>query len=108
MIEVANSYLRLNKESKAPIPKSVIMPPEILLIQRSHCESIFFRSKLIMLVNIIHHSAEPEKTPRTTMVADRKLSLVLPTPIPAKIAAKERIVRGFVSVSKNVDAYAPG
>ena len=83
------------------------MPPEILLIQRSHCEFIFFRSRLMTLVRIIHHRVEPENTPSTTAVAEKKLLLELPTPIPAKMAAKERIVRGLVSVNKNVEAYAP-
>ena len=83
------------------------MAPEILLIQSSHCGFIFFRSRLITLVRIIHHKVEPENTPSTTMVAEKKLLLALPTPIPAKMAANERIVRGLVSVKKNVEVYAP-
>jgi len=59
------------------------------------------------LVRIIHHSVEPENTPSTTAAAEKKLLLALPIPIPAKMAAKERIVRGLVSVNKNVEAYAP-
>src|SRR6266571_5716620 len=43
LYEVANCYLKLKSVSKATNPKSVIMAPEILLIQRSHCEFIFFR-----------------------------------------------------------------
>src|SRR5436305_5185693 len=108
LYEVANGYLRLNSESKATIPKNVIMTPEILFIHRSHCEFIFFRSRLMPLVRMIHHNVEPENTPSTTAVAERKFLLVLPTPIPAKMAAKERIVRGLVSVNKKVVAYAPG
>src|SRR6266487_1009979 len=105
--EVANYYVRLNSISKESTPKRVIMAPEILLIHRSHCGVIFFRSRLIPLVRIIHHKVEPENTPSTTVVAEKKLLLAPPTPIPAKIAAKERIVSGLVSVSKNVEAYAP-
>ena len=41
------------------------------------------------LVRIIHHSVEPENTPSTTAAAEKKLLLALPTPIPAKMAAKE-------------------
>ncbi len=99
--------MRLNSESKATVPKSVIIAPEILFINRSHWEFIFFRSRLMPLVRIIHHKVEPEKTPSTTTVAEKKLLLALPTPIPAKMAAKERIVRGLVSVNNNVEAYAP-
>jgi hypothetical protein len=51
-----------------------------------------------------HHRDEPIKTPKTTAPADMKLSLVAARPKPAIIAAKERIVIGFVSVRKNVEA----
>jgi hypothetical protein len=105
--EVANYLARLNNVSRASIPKSVIIIPEIRLIHRSHCGVIFFLNTLIPLVRIIHQRVEPENTPSTTAVAERTLLLALPTPIPAKMAAKERIVSGLVSVSKKVEAYAP-
>ena len=107
LFEVAICHLRLNRERRAIIPNMVIMKPEILFIQRSHCAFILCRSRLMHVVRIIHHSVEPVKTPSTTPAAERKLLLALPTPIPAKMAAKERIVSGLVSVSRNVEAYAP-
>ncbi len=47
---------------------------------------------------------EPMKTPRTKDPADMKFPPVLARPKPANTAANERIVMGFVSVRKNVEA----
>ena len=105
--EVANQLAIFNNVSRARIPKSIIVVPEIRLIQRSHCGVILLRNRLIPLVRMIHQRVEPANTPITTAVAKKMLLVVLPTPIPAKIAVKERIVRGLVSVSKKVEVYAP-
>ena len=107
MSEVANHHLRLNREIRAAIPKIVIIVPETRLIHKSHWAFNFFLKRLMALVSIIHQRVEPENTPRTTAVAEIKFLLALPTPMPAKMAAKERMVSGLVSVKKNVEVKAP-
>jgi len=51
-----------------------------------------------------HHRAEPAKTPKIKAPADIMFPAVLARPKPANIATNERIVIGFVSVRKNVEA----
>ena len=92
---------------RGTIPKIVIIAPETRLIHKSHRVFNLFLNRLMTLVRIIHQRFEPENTPSTTTVAETKFLLVLPTPIPAKMAAKERMVSGLVSVKKNVEVYAP-
>jgi hypothetical protein len=54
-------------------------------------------------LRISHHRAEPRKTPPTIITADQRSPAVVPSPNPAKTAAKETIVIGFVSVRASVD-----
>lgn len=49
-----------------------------------------------------HQTAEPKKTPSTIVVAEELLVVVAPNPNPAKIAMKESIVVGLVTVKKKV------
>ena len=83
------------------------MTPEILFIPSNHREENFLRSRLMPVVSTHHHKDEPANTPSTTIVAEAVLLFVPPIPNPAKMAANERMVRGFVSVSTKVEAYAP-
>ncbi len=95
------------KLKRAIKPKPAIIAPEILF---THCrprESNFSRNTSTLLHNISIQDDEPMKTPTTKAPADRKSPPVLARPKPANIATKERIVIGFVSVRKNVEAYAP-
>jgi hypothetical protein len=79
--------------------------PEILLTHRNPRTESLVRKRLVAPLSTTHHAAEPRNTPRTSNIAERALPLASPaTPRPANIAAKERIVVGFVSVRKNVEA----
>src|SRR5579884_1165817 len=98
------SQIPLMRLSRASNPKIAITPPEILLIQNSQAGVNLRRRRLRLPVRKHHQSVEPEKTPRTTSAAERKLWVVAPTPRPAKTAAKERIVSGFVRVRRKVEA----
>src|SRR5947209_6765574 len=97
-------FLKLNNASR---PNRIMMLPEALLIHRNHCGVNLARSQLIPPVKIHHQSAEPRNTPHTTSNAVSGLFACPPTPMPAKMAANERIVNGLVSVSKKVEMYAP-
>jgi hypothetical protein len=80
-----------------------MMVPETLLTHRKPPAESFGRKRPVPPLNTSHQAAEPRKTPRTSSAAERA-SLAPVTPRPANIAAKERIVVGFVSVRKNVEA----
>src|SRR5512143_69908 len=54
-----------------------------------------------------HQIAEPRNTPSTSIPAEVKPPLVPAKPNPAKTAAKEKIVIGFVSVRRNVEVCIP-
>src|SRR5579859_1309008 len=97
----------LLKLSNANSPNKIMMTPEALLIHRNHCAVNLSRSQLIAPVKTHHHSAEPRNTPHTTSNAVSGLFACPPTPMPAKMAANERIVSGLVKVSKKVEMYAP-
>src|SRR5262249_15219161 len=87
-------------------PKRKITAPEIRFTQTSAAGRKRERSNVTPPLNSSHHSADPRKTPATSTAADR-VDPLLATPNPAKIAAKERMVVGFVRVSRNVVEYAP-
>jgi len=59
---------------------------------------------LTVPLKISHHRVEPINTPKTNIAGETWFQFVLPTPNPAYIAAKERIVIGFVAVKRNVEA----
>jgi hypothetical protein len=63
----------------------------------------FARNRLVAPLNTNHHNVEPRNTPGTSSNAV-ELPSALPAPRLAKIAAKERIVDGFASVSASVEA----
>jgi hypothetical protein len=94
---------REGKFRRASRPKSVIIAPEVLLIQSSQRSINFSRNKLILPVNRHHQVAEPRNTPHTTRSAVSALFPPLPTPMPAKMAANERMVIGLVNVSSKVE-----
>ena len=62
------------------------------------------RKKEIALVRIIHQSKEPRKTPRAAKAAFGKEVTNMAIPKEEKVAIKEKIVIGFVSVSRNIPA----
>lgn len=92
------------KLRRAARPKPAITAPEHLLTHCSPCGSSLSRKTPTLLLKMNHHSDEPMKTPRTTAPADMKPPLEPARPKPAITAAKKRIVIGFVSVKKNVEA----
>src|SRR5262245_45068783 len=92
--------------ASASSPKRKITAPEMRFTQTSAAGRKRERSNVTPLLNDSHHSADPTKTPRTSTPA-ASVEPLLATPNPAKIAAKERIVVGFVKVSRNVELYAP-
>ena len=81
--------------------------PAILLI---HCNS-FRLNRLLKTLNTptreSHQSREPRNTPRIKIAAERMFPLVPAIPNPAKTAARDKMVMGFVSVRKNVEVYIP-
>jgi hypothetical protein len=77
--------------------------PDILFAHRNLSGVNFFSKKLTPPLRIHHHRADPMKTPKTSIPAEEYSLFTLPTPKPAKIAAKDRIVIGFVRVRKNAD-----
>ena len=79
--------------------------PEARFAQRSVPRPILERKRLTPPLNSNHHRADPENTPKTNTAARTYPALSI-KPSPAKIAANERIVKGLVSVSKNVEEYA--
>src|SRR5262245_48630211 len=87
-------------------PKRRITTPEIRFTQTSAAGRKRERSSVTLPLSSSHHNADPRKTPATSTVA-ASVDPLLATPNPAKIAAKERMVVGFVRVSKNVEVYAP-
>ena len=50
-----------------------------------------------------HQAAEPRNTPATSQQAAARSPPAATTPRPAKMAANDRIVIGFVMVRKNVE-----
>src|SRR3712207_671736 len=102
-----NRFQRENPHPPSPerasTPNAAMMVPETLL---THCKppvESFERKRPVPPLKISHQAAEPRKTPTTSSAAERALSAPA-TPRPANIAASERIVVGFVSVIKNVEA----
>ncbi len=78
--------------------------PETLLTHRKPLAESLARRRLAAPLSTNHHAAEPRNTPTTSTIARRASPPASPAPRPAKIAAKERIVVGFVSVRRNVEA----
>src|SRR5918998_2257312 len=91
----------------ASTPKVAMTVPEILLTHRNPPTESFARKRQTAPLKRSHHSADPENTPTTNTTAERYPSLASTKPSPTKIAAKERIVVGLVSVRPSVEAYAP-
>lgn len=88
----------------ARTPKPAMIIPDPRLTQTRSLAVSLTRSKLTALLKMSHQSAEPQKTPATSTTAETVSPGVLPRPTPAKMAAKERIVVGLVSVSRSVEA----
>jgi hypothetical protein len=55
------------------------------------------------MLRIIHHRLEPKKTPITIWTDLNVVNSVFTGTIEANMAVKERMVRGFVTVSTKVD-----
>ena len=89
----------------AKMPKTNNSTPEKRFIALSTSGVTLPRNRLTPKAKIDHHSIDPVKTP-TTSNAAAELPLVPVNPIPAKRAAKERIVTGLVMVRNSVERYA--
>lgn len=90
---------------RAMSPNSVIIVPEILFTHFSRSGLNFEWNKPTIPVRMSHHRIEPMNTPRTSITGLLWFPFVPSvTPSPANTAAKERIVKGLASVSKNVEA----
>jgi hypothetical protein len=79
--------------------------PEARFTHRSVPKPSLERNRLTPPLKSNHHRADPENTPKTSTVA-RTYPALSTKPSPAKIAAKERSVKGLVMVSKKVEEYA--
>jgi hypothetical protein len=89
--------------ASAKIPKPTNTAPDTLLtILNDPRFNLGPRSETPPL-STSHQRAEPRITPATIHAADARQP-VLASPRPAKTAAKERIVIGFVIVKKTVEA----
>src|SRR2546425_6622733 len=92
--------------SSASAPKPAIIAPDTRFTHRSPAVDRARLNAPATPLRMSHHSAEPLNTPATSARA-----LAYPAraviPSPAKIAANERIVIGFVSVNRSVDPYDP-
>src|SRR5204863_7034210 len=92
--------------AKATTPKPTSMAPDRRLIHRNRCGVTRARTRATPLLRSTHHRADPTRTPRTSTTAAPEARPIVPTPKPAKIAAKERIVGGLASVSATAEMYA--
>src|ERR687889_2318656 len=87
----------------AATPKARIAAPETTFTALMPRGPTLPRRRLTAVLKSNHHKAEPKNTPPTSSTTE-KASAFAPTPTAAKIAAKDRIVVGFVSVRKSVEA----
>jgi hypothetical protein len=76
--------------------------PEARFTHRSVPKPILERNRLTPPLKSNHHRVDPENAPNTSTAAGTYPALSI-KPNPAKMAAKERIVKGLVIVSKNVE-----
>jgi hypothetical protein len=81
--------------------------PEARFTHRSAPKPSLERNRPTPPLKSNHHRADPKNTPKTSTAAEVYPAPSPAKPSPAKIAAKERIVKGLVIVSKNVEAYGP-
>jgi hypothetical protein len=84
-------------------PNARIAAPETAFTALMARGPTLSRNKPTPVLKSNHHNAEPANTPPTKRTTE-EASAFAPTPTPAKIAPKERIVVGLVSVRKNVEA----
>src|SRR5690606_3584932 len=77
------------------------------LIQRIARASMRVRNRLVPVLRISHHSAEPLNTPTTISSADSTSPLKSAAPIPAKALRNVSTVIGLTIVSATTDAYEP-
>lgn len=76
--------------------------PAIRLIQTMALCVTFLRKSVIPSLKRNHQSAEPEETPKTRKISCKAVGWTVILNV-AKIAMKESMVIGFVSVRKNVE-----
>jgi hypothetical protein len=77
--------------------------PEILLTHFNSRSVFFLRKKWIALLTKNHHKVDPMNSPRTNAMTEVRYPYILVPPKPAKTAAMDRNVTGFVKVTKNVE-----
>ena len=80
----------------------MMITPEIRLIHPIWTWVNRSRRTPTMKVRVSHQAADPANTPATITNGE---PVVFPSIVPAKMAANERMVIGFVIVNKNVDVY---
>lgn len=86
-------------------PKLTMIVPEIRLIQIMVSRLTIIRKEPVRTLNENHQMLDPRKIPKTMLLAARlSLGWLFTIPKPAKIAAKEMMVIGLVSVRNRVDA----
>ena len=79
-----------------------MIAPEMRLIHAMCVEVRRSRRTPTPKLSVNHQAADPAKTP-ATMISGEPVSF--PSIVPAKMAAKERMVIGLVMVRKKVDVY---
>src|SRR5262245_53533551 len=89
----------------AATPNTSSTAPETRLTQIRPPTVSRDRNAEVAAVRITHHKADPQKTPKVSSAASAPPPPT--TPSPAKIAANEMIVIGFVIVSPKIDRKAP-
>ncbi len=82
------------------------MKPEIRFTIFKEKFFIRFINIPVALLRINHHNVEPKNNPNTTIKIVVVSSFKLEIPSPEKIAKKDKMVTGFVTVKKNVETYA--
>jgi hypothetical protein len=91
----------------------MIIIPEIRFTHTSFWESNFDLKPPTRMLKNNHHITDPKNTPKTKRAIVQSLPLCpsrvnpCPTPKPAKIAVKDKIVNGLANVRKKVEKYTP-
>src|ERR1700686_4114889 len=95
------AFLKMLTKAKIPNPASIA--PEIPFTTLSESPLNLERNSETPALRINHHDVDPSTTPAIIRAAETWPPLELARPRPAKTAAKERMVIGFVMVNKTVE-----
>jgi hypothetical protein len=89
--------------TKAKMENPIRIAPDILFTTPRESLLNLDRNSETPALRANHHKVEPSTTPATISAGEAEPPLELARPRPAKTAAKERIVIGFVMVKKTVE-----